>query len=227
MEERQNGGIIKEEAHREPTDRYDTSGLKLVFWGLILTAINIRIQGFDIVPDPIGYIMVIVGLGRIQVYDSHFDNAKKFAVILLVLSLINVYQPPASGSVDSTGAFGESSSSVLFSAGIFGAVPLLAMVFMLLGFAASIFFAYYLCMGLKTLLVSVGDQTLARICDERWKLILASELGLMVSLLLTLMTVPFGVVMVMLFGALALIAMVLLILLIHHSNTSIHGKEVS
>ncbi len=217
--------MIKEAVQRELADRYDMSGLKLVFWGLILTAINIRIQGFDIVPDPIGYIMVIVGLGRIKAYGSHFETAKKYAIILLVLSLVNVYQAPASGSVD--GAFGESSSSVLFSAGIFGAVPLLAMVFMLLGFAASIFFAYYLCMGLKCLLVSVGDLTLARICDERWKLIMASELGLMVSLLLTLMTVPFGVVMVMLFGALALIAMVLLILLIHHSNTSIHGKEVS
>ena len=201
------------------------SGLKLIFWGLLFTAINIRIQGVDIVPDPIGYIMVIIGLGKIQAYCSLFENAKKFAIILLVLSLINIYQAPVSESVD--GAFGESASSVLFSAGIFGEVPLLATAFMLLGFAASIFFAYYLCMGLKNLLESVGDQTLARISDERWKLLLASELGLMVSMLLTLLAVPFGVVMAMLFGALALIAMVLLILLVHHSNTSIHGKEVS
>ncbi|MDF3000113.1 MAG: hypothetical protein K0Q48_232 [Bacillota bacterium] len=223
----QNRGAINEEAQREMAARYDMSGLKLVFWGLILTAINIRIQGFDIVPDPIGYIMAIVGLGRIKVYDSYFEHAKKVTLILLVLSLINVYQPPASDYVNSAGAFGESTTSVLFSAGIFGAVPLLAMVFLLLGFACSILFAYYICMGLKNLLVCVGDQTLARLCDERWKLMMAAEIGLIAAMLLVLVGVPFGAILVMLFGALALIALILFILLIHHSNTSIHGKEVS
>ncbi|QOX64940.1 hypothetical protein FRZ06_17100 [Anoxybacterium hadale] len=227
MQEMQNGETINEEVQRKRAHRYDMSGLKLVFWGLILTAINVRIQGFDIVPDPIGYIMAIIGLGRVTVYDSHFENAKKFALILLVLSLINVYQAPATDSVGSAGAFGESTASVLFSAGIFGSVPLLAMVFLLMGFACSIFFAYYICMGLKNLLSAVGDQTLAGLCDERWKLMMASEIGLMAALLLVLVGVPFGEILVMLFGALALIALILFILLIHHSNTSIHGKEVS
>lgn len=212
--------------------RYNMRGLQLVFWGLIFTAINIRIQGFDIVPDVIGYIMVIVGLGRIETYEEKFLSAKKMAYILAILSLINIVQKQSSwdswdswGTESSTRITQTTSNNVIFSAGVFGAVPWLATLLMIIGMLASIYFFYFMCMGIKNLLIVVGDHTLAGICDDRWKLILAAEIGLMVSVLTAFVGVPFGMILTMVFGALALIALVMFILLIHHAYKSIEGKE--
>ncbi len=214
-----------EKNNKEANWIYNMSGLKLVFWGMLFTAINIRIQGFDLFPDVIGYIMVIVGLGRIEKYEAKFSSAKKMAYVLTVLSLINIVQPPAQNTADPTGMMQTSSSSVIFSAGIFGAVPWLAALLMIAGMLTSVYFAYFMCMGIKNLLIRVGDHTLAGICDDRWKLILAAEIGLSVSLLTVFMGVPFGMIIAMVFGALALIALIMFILLIHHAYKSIDGKD--
>lgn len=201
-----------ERNNNEANRIYDVSGLRLAFWGIIFTAINIRIQGFDIVPDVIGYIMVIIGLGRIEKYEEKFSSAKKIAYVLAVLSLTNIVQPQAQ------------SSPVTYSAGVFGGIPWLATLLMIVGILASIYFAYFMCMGMKTLLIRVGDHTLAGICDDRWKLILAAEVGLLVSMLTVMLGVPFGLIIAMVFGVLALIALVMFILLIHHAYKSIDGK---
>lgn len=216
-----------EKNNNEANRIYHMSGLRIAFWGLLFTAINIRIQGFDLVPDVIGYIMVVVGLGKIETYEGKFTSAKKMARVLVAISLINIYQAPAweTWGTESTGMMQSTSSSVLFSAGIFGSVPWLAALLMITGMLANIYFAYFMCMGIKNLLIRVGDHTLAGICDDRWKLILAAEIGLSVSILTVLLGVPFGMMIVMVFGALALIALVMFILLIHHARKSIDGKD--
>lgn len=202
----------------------DMSGLKLAFWGLLFTAINIRISGFDLVPDVIGYIMVIIGLSRIERYDANFSKAKKISYLLAALALINIYQPEIQNTTEPMGMM-QPSSTVNLSAGIFGTSLLLALLFMLAGFAANIYFAFTLCNGMKNLLHQIGDHTLAGICDDRWKLICGAEAGLLVSLLLALVGGTIGVIMTMLFGVLALIALVMFLLLIHHAAGSLDGKE--
>jgi len=216
-----------ETGRRARYDVYDMSGLKLVFWGLILTAVNFRIHGFDLVPDLIGYILIIVGLGKVEYYDPNFGYARKLSYVLTALSLITVYQAPASNTMNQSAFMGSSSSSINFSAGIFGEVPWLAIVLMILGFAANISFAYYLCTGIKKLLIGVGDFALAKICDDRWKFILAAETGLVISMLLTTLQVPFAAVLALAFAALSFIAMVLFVLLVHHGYKNIHKREIN
>lgn len=210
-------------------NRYNMSGLRFVFWGIIMTAINIRIHGFDIFPDVIGYILVIVGLGKIEMYEAKFTSAKIMAYVLAAISLINIYQAPKTTwetwGTESTSLMQSSSSSINFSAGIFGAVPWLAALLMIAGMLANIYFAYFMCLGMKNLLIKIGDHTLAGICDDRWKLILAAEVGLLVSMLTVFLVGSLGMIIVMIFGALALIALVMFILLIHHARKSIDGKE--
>lgn len=216
-----------EKNNKEANRTYNMSGLKFVFWGLLFTAVNIRIQGYDIVPDVIGYIMAVVGLGKIEKYDVKFTSAKKMARMLAAISLINIYQTPAweTWGTESTGMMQSTSNSVNFSAGIFGDVPWLAAFLMITGMLVNIYFAYFMCKGMKNLLILVGDHTLAGICDDRWKLILSAEIGLLVSILTVFLGVPFGMVIVMVFGALALIALVMFILLIHHARKSIDGED--
>ena len=114
----------------EANGTLDMSGLKLAFWGLLLTVINIRIQGFDIFPDVIGYIMVIVGLGRIEKYSGCFSSAKIAAYLLTVLSLFNIWQVPVQNTAAAPGMF-TTTNSVNFNAGIFGPIPWLAALFLI------------------------------------------------------------------------------------------------
>lgn len=204
---------------------FDMGGLKLAFWGLIFTVINIRIQGFDIVPDVVGYIMVIVGLGRIEKYEKNFTMAKWAAIILAVLALNNIYQAPVQHKVNQMGMEQTVASSMNFNAGMFGAVLWLAVILIIVGLAVNIYFIYSMCMGIKNLSNQVGDYKLAEICDDRWKLILGSEVGLLISALLVLLEIMFGVFMVMLFGVLTLVALVMFLLLINHAHKSIHGNR--
>ncbi len=202
---------------------YNMRGLQLALYGLLFTAINIRIQGFDIVPDVVGYIIAIIGLGRIQMYEAKFLEAKRVACLLTVLSAINIVQFPADQTED---IIGTTAQSVNFSAGILGNNPWLAMLFMVAGTAAHLYFVYTMCMGMKALLIKVGDEVLARTCDDRWKLILVAQVGLLASLVTALAAIPFSIALALLFGALALIALVLFLLLINHAYRSIDGKVV-
>ncbi|MEL7654754.1 MAG: hypothetical protein AAGU75_02470 [Bacillota bacterium] len=211
---------------QEPWDfTFDMGGLQLAFWGLLFTVINIRIQGFDIVPDIIGYIMIIIGLGRIEKYEEKFNSAKKISYVLAVMALVSIYQAPIQSTVNQDGMMGTAASSVNFSAGIFGSNALLGTLMMIAGLAANIYFTYTMCMGMKTLLEQVGDAALAGICEDRWKLVLAAQIGLVVSIAFAMLQIPFGSIMTILFAALALIAMVLFLLLVHHAYQNIHGKR--
>jgi hypothetical protein len=202
---------------------YDMSGLRLCLYGLILTVININIQGFDIFPDVIGYILVIVGLGKIEAYEANFNLAKRIAYILTVLAAINIIKPQ-NQDVSGSGNLLQT-ANVTFSAGIFGNVPWLALLFMLVGMAASITFAYAMCMGMKNLLTRIGDETLAGICQDRWKLLLISQVGLTASMLIAMALGSFGIIITIAFAIFAFIAMILFLLLINHTCRSIEGTE--
>ena len=212
---------LENQGYRDNT--FDVEGLRLVFWGLILTVINIRIMGFDIVPDIIGYIMVVIGLGQIEHYEASFADAKKAAYVLAVLSIVNIYQAPVQNTVIQGGG-AMTTTNINYSAGIFGSNPILSMILMVLGTAANLYFAYCLCMGLKNLLLQVGDTGLAEICDGRWKLILVAQIGLAVIIMLAMIQLPLGLLLAIPFVVFSLIVMVLFLLLIHHSYQSIHKK---
>lgn len=202
---------------------YDMSGLRLCLYGLILTVININIQGFDIFPDVVGYIMAIIGLGKVATYEEKFDLARRIASILTILAAINIIKPQNQDPSVSAGAL--QMNSVNYSAGIFGNIPWLATLLMLAGMAASIAFAYAMCMGMKNLLIRTGDEALARICQDRWKLLLISQIGLTASMLLALTGFPLIIAATIAFAIFAFISMILFLLLINHAYRSIEGKE--
>lgn len=63
-----------------------------LFWGFLLVIFNFRIQGFDILPDVIGYILIIKALQGLAHQHEDYGKGISFAVMLAVLSLVNVYQ---------------------------------------------------------------------------------------------------------------------------------------
>ena len=66
--------------------------------GLIFLFLNFYINGFDIIPDFVGYIFILVGLNSLSKYHPAFSQASVAAAILLVLSIIGIFQGPATPS---------------------------------------------------------------------------------------------------------------------------------
>jgi heme A synthase len=80
-------------------------------------------------------------------------------------------------------------------------------------------------MGMKNILIRTGDEALARVCEDRWKLLLISQIGLAASMLLALVPFPLVMTVAIAFAIFAFIAMILFLLLINHAYRSIDGKE--
>lgn len=62
-----------------------TSRFKLVFWGVLFAFLAIKINNFDILPDAIGYVLLVIGCGGLS---SRFALAQAFWAILVVLSVV-------------------------------------------------------------------------------------------------------------------------------------------
>lgn len=59
-------------------------------WGLLLTMIDFRINNLDLLPDAIGYLLVLVGLSRMKEGLRYFKIARWSAIVLLLLSLVQL-----------------------------------------------------------------------------------------------------------------------------------------
>jgi hypothetical protein len=70
-----------------------------IFWGLLLVVLDVRINGFDVLPDFIGYVLVAVGCGGLAGVSRHFSTAHTLSWILAVLSLVAFVLPSDLGSV--------------------------------------------------------------------------------------------------------------------------------
>lgn len=57
-----------------------------IFWGFILVFVNINI-GIDILPDFIGYIIILIGLNSLEKHSSYFSKGKIFAFIFIFYSI--------------------------------------------------------------------------------------------------------------------------------------------
>lgn len=55
---------------------------------------DFRLQGLDILPDFIGYILIFLGLQQIENLHDYFKNAKIFALILIFPSIFTIYENP-------------------------------------------------------------------------------------------------------------------------------------
>ncbi|WMJ23043.1 hypothetical protein RBG61_13795 [Paludicola sp. MB14-C6] len=70
----------------------NVNGLDFIFWGYCLIFVDIRISGYDILPNFIGYVLIIIGLTKLSHYHQHFIIATFIARILFLLSLFDFYK---------------------------------------------------------------------------------------------------------------------------------------
>lgn len=64
--------------------------LTLVGWGLLVVLLDLRFDGFDVVMDPVGWAMVVAGLGRLRHRHPGLATARAAAMAAGVVSVVQV-----------------------------------------------------------------------------------------------------------------------------------------
>lgn len=155
-------------------------GFGTIFWGFLFM-FDFRIQGLDILPNIIGYLLMYSGLGNLSSYSSKFDSAKKYSVPLAVLSLFSIYQvqkPVGQLTFDPL-------SIGLSIVGIITTV-------------LDLFLVYNLCLGIVDLAKNQSNDELQGLAQRRWKYYLYCKvlftvwfaLGLITPFLLAIGFIP-------------------------------------
>lgn len=72
------------------------------FWGFFFMLVSFKVQGFDIFPDIVGYIMFAIGFNALSVHSDRFEKAKPFNYIMIFLSVFSIYERPAQAGLMQT-----------------------------------------------------------------------------------------------------------------------------
>ncbi|MBE4909052.1 hypothetical protein IMZ08_13365 [Bacillus luteolus] len=64
-----------------------SSGYNRLLWGFLLVILDLRIIGFDLLIDAVGYFIVVSGLKILSAQSESFKKAQVFGVILGILSI--------------------------------------------------------------------------------------------------------------------------------------------
>ena len=67
-----------------------SKSLGLVFWGILLAMLDFRINGFDLLPDFLGYLLVAIGCTGLISASSLFKPARLIAWILVIFELASL-----------------------------------------------------------------------------------------------------------------------------------------
>lgn len=126
-------------------------GFNKLFWGFIFIMLNFKIQGFDILPDIVGYIFFAFGFSELASSSSYFSTAGKYNIPMIILSIFSIYQAPVQGG------------------GIhFGTLGILGIPFMIAAFILDLLVIYNLFAGIKDMAENIEQYDLAQESSTRW-----------------------------------------------------------
>lgn len=168
-------------------------GLNKIFWGLLFAMLDFRIQGFDILPDIVGYILFAVGFSVLAAGSEYFSKAGKFNIPLMILSVFSLYENPAQG----TGVQ-------------IGTLSVLAIVLGIAVIVLNLLVVYNLFMGIKELAYQQGRYDLSDEAQSRWKQYLTLQIATLFTFILIFIPL-LGAIFVLLMVFISLIWMISII----------------
>ncbi len=139
-------------------------GFNKLYWGFLFIMIDFRLQGVDVLPDIVGYILFAVGFGILAAGSEYFDRARNLNIPMIILSIFSIYEKPVQGGGIQFGSFG-----------IWG---------VLIGIAATVLnllVIYNLFMGIKNMADQQGKMDLSIEAEKRW----SQYLGLQIAAIFT------------------------------------------
>ncbi|MBC8062387.1 MAG: hypothetical protein H7Y18_17200 [Clostridiaceae bacterium] len=158
------------------------SGFNKLFLGLLFIMLSFRIQGFDILPDIVGYLFLASGFSTLISSSSYFSIAAKYNIPMIILSLFSIYQNPVQGP-------GIQLSPLL----IFSITIAIA------SFVLNLLVIYNLFMGIKDMAEKQDQSDLMKESDERWKQYRLLQIAILFSLILIFIPVLALVYIIVLF----------------------------
>ena len=164
-------------------------GFSKIFWGFLFS-FDFRIQGFDILPDIIGYWLIYLGLKELVSMGAHFAKAKKYSVILGIISVFDLYQVQMPLQQFNVGPL----TGLVILMGIIIAIIDLLMVF-------------HLCHGIAELAEGRGIIDLKTIALNRWKYylylrvatVVVGPIALIIPPLVMLLFIPLIIISIIVF----------------------------
>ncbi len=142
------------------------------YTGFLFVLIDFRIQGFDVLPDIIGYIFLAVGLSALAAYGNNFKTASFFNIPMMIISLFSIYEKPAQQSGINFGFMG-----------IWGIPVAVA------GFVLNLLVVYYLFKGIKDMARDRGIFQIMDEADQRWKQFLLLQFAAIFGIILFVLPV--------------------------------------
>lgn len=67
-----------------------TKALNFIFWGYLIVLVRIDF-GIDILPSPVGYLLIAKGLSTVDLHYSAFRKGRALATAMIFLSLLTVF----------------------------------------------------------------------------------------------------------------------------------------
>lgn len=147
-------------------------GFNKLFWGLLFM-IDFRIGGFDILPDIIGYILMLSGLNLLNHENSFFESGKKFTYPLIVLSIFDIFQPAQQGSGVALGGYN-------FLTFLIGLISIICYILLI----------YNICKGTAELAYAKENHEIAEMANKRWSYFLIMQIVLLFFFLSSWILLP-------------------------------------
>lgn len=145
-------------------------GFSKLYWGFFFIMVDFKIQGIDILPDIIGYIMFAVGFSILAANNSYFKKAGNYNIPMIILSIFSIYEKPAQGGGIQIGPFG-----------------LIGILFAIASLVLGLLLIYNLFMGIKDMAKNQEQMDIYEEADKMWNqylfLLLAQILALVLMII--------------------------------------------
>ena len=153
-------------------------GFNKFYWGFFFILISFRIQGFDIIPDIVGFVLLADGLGRLVSESEFFKTAQGYTLPMILLSIFSIYEAPAQGSGINFGFLGP--------IGILISIASLVVTLLLV---------YNIFMGIKDMAEQRNKSEIAAESEQRWNHFLWLHLA-MIFLFVLIIIPPLAIILI-------------------------------
>lgn len=192
-----------------------TTAFAQLFWGFLFTLADFRVNGFDILPDVVGFLLISLACNSLRRMNTRFSTAYPIAVILLVVSVIDLLRI-GGVRLDALG-MGDAPGSVIVGSALVG----LAL------FVLDLVMVYQICSGIREMAATRSLHELASEAQSRWVMyVVTATAGFVVfgvSALAAFLSGSLGgmVAIFGLFFVAYIVVIVLFLIMLRHAQTRI------
>jgi hypothetical protein len=180
------------------------SAFNKFYWGFFFIMIDFRLQGVDILPDIIGYLLFAAGFAVLVLRSSCFEKARSLNIFMIVLSVFQIYERPAQGGGLHFGALGP----IGFLIGIAAAILNLLLI-------------YNLFMGIRDMADLQGEINIREEAERRWTQYLVLQFAGFFAIILIIIP-PIAMIFIIVLFIFSIVFTIAIMSFMKRCGTSLH-----